>query len=536
MANMESDLALHKWLESIDHSLGELKEEDYHEIQGFLLKDYDLTYTKASHFICKIEDVEAFRVFLQKMLPQKNTVSLKPMITFGDIFLEDDSSKLPNPIINLALTYKGLTQLIKKEKIKHYVKEQFPQYVEGGRKRAVSELGDLPEEPRTGEQTLPSWDHTFCGGNSSDAHLILTVYCKPNGGKNKVTFEFGEQTFEFTIVGCSRTEKYETGLNILGEPIETEVLPGGKEHFGFRDGISQPWINGGPEPAFARRDERIPPWTLLIRERYEAIYYLPKSGYRRKLFENGSFAAFRILEQHAAEFRDYLGQAASLTGHTREWLAARMVGRWQNGSPLALFPEKPSEDYYLLDKYPSGKHVLPEHERSMDNVSETINDFEYKSSGLNCPFGAHIRRNNPRNTIIAGRADLRRINRRLRPYGPEFNPFEPVSKQQRRGLAGYFICTRLKEQFEHLHKVWMNSGRFTGLSIKEKDPIVGNNPSKGATRQEEKGIFTIPKEDRDMTIKGIPRFVTPQGCLYVFFPSKTALNLLSRNSREPTSV
>jgi deferrochelatase/peroxidase EfeB len=55
------------------------------------------------------------------------------------------------------------------------------------------------------------------------------------------------------------------------------------------------------------------------------------------LGRNGSYVAFRKLHQRVAAFRQYL-KANSSAPEGEELLAAKMMGRWRSGAPLALCP------------------------------------------------------------------------------------------------------------------------------------------------------------------------------------------------------
>ena len=138
---------------------------------------------------------------------------------------------------------------------------------------------------------------------------------------------------------------------------------------------------------------------------------------------NGSFNAFRVLEQDVVGFEEYLTTTAtklladpqvnellppgaeakigadfSRRDALREVIAANMCGRWRNGVPLALSPDTPN---------PSPP------------VSTTKFDYDSASS---CPYGAHIRRCNPRGAQIVQRVanHSRRLVRRGMPYGPAY--------------------------------------------------------------------------------------------------------------------
>jgi deferrochelatase/peroxidase EfeB len=125
-------------------------------------------------------------------------------------------------------------------------------------------------------------------------------------------------------------------------------LPDGRVHFGYRDGISEPALVGGPEPSFPYPNQLgvngRSPWG-------DFILGYPNSfneyGYSWRLAEtgmgkNGSFGAFRILKQDVTAFFDYLKMEAARAKLTSEQIAAKLLGRWSNGVPLTLSPNSDS--------------------------------------------------------------------------------------------------------------------------------------------------------------------------------------------------
>ena len=102
-------------------------------------------------------------------------------------------------------------------------------------------------------------------------------------------------------------------------------------------------------------------------------------------------------------------------------LAAKMVGRWPSGAPLALAPD--ADDPSLAE----------------------ANDFGYHEDdprGVRCPVGSHIRRSNPRDSLDPDPGSDRsfevnrrhRIVRRGREYGPPL-PLEQALAGARLGRA-----------------------------------------------------------------------------------------------------
>ena len=64
------------------------------------------------------------------------------------------------------------------------------------------------------------------------------------------------------------------------------------------------------------------------------------------LGRNGSFLVYRKLEQNVTAFRAFLAEQARRVYQDpdkEELVAAKLVGRWRSGCPLALRPEKDDE-------------------------------------------------------------------------------------------------------------------------------------------------------------------------------------------------
>ena len=57
------------------------------------------------------------------------------------------------------------------------------------------------------------------------------------------------------------------------------------------------------------------------------------------LARNGSYMAYRRLEEHVGKFRDFLREHGE-TAEEQELIAAKLMGRWRSGAPLVLAPEK----------------------------------------------------------------------------------------------------------------------------------------------------------------------------------------------------
>ena len=266
--------------------------------------------------------------------------------------------------------------------------------------------------------------------------------------------------------------------------LDTSDLDG-VERFGFRDGVSQPIVDGlsktGPEWNTVRPGEFV--------LGYPNEYGRYTGGRSFDLGRNGSYLVFRQLAQDVNAFQGFL---ASVTSDPTEQarLAAKMVGRWPSGAPLVLAPD--ADDPLLADANDFGYHDKDPH-------------------GLLCPIGAHARRANPRDSLDPqpGSAESIAVGKRHRLLrrGREYDD----------GL--HFVClnANIARQFEFVQHTWINNPHFAGLHD-EPDPLVA--PTSGAS-------FRIPALPIRQRVNGLPRFVTVRGGAYFFLPGLRALRSLS---------
>jgi Dyp-type peroxidase family len=271
-----------------------------------------------------------------------------------------------------------------------------------------------------------------------------------------------------------------------------------REHFGYRDRLTTPEIEGtgvvptpgsGPplkagEFILGYPDEEGPP---------------PKPPQPEILSRNGSYMAYRRLQQHVGAFRDFLRDQGGATAEEQELLAAKLMGRWRSGAPLVLAPDK--DDPSLADD------------------PQRSNNFNYATmdpKGYAAPLGSHIRRMNPRDTTV-GNVRRRKIIRRGATYGPALLEGAPEDGVDR-GIAAFVICASLVRQFEFIQNVWVNDPNFHELG-NEHDPIIG--------AQNDTFDFTVPKRPIRKVIKGLPAFTTVKGGAYFFVPGLEALKYLA---------
>jgi len=301
-----------------------------------------------------------------------------------------------------------------------------------------------------------------------------------------------------TILHCEAGARLEDGSS------QRESQPGVLIHFGYRDGIGQPVIAGAPRPQFAAATATVVPsgaFLLGYPSQWLGFQYpVPRP---LEFGRNGSFAAFRILQQDVVGFEKYLDAIAAATTLDKELIAAKLCGRWRNGVPLVLSPNSPSPQPPLAP----GK----------------LNDFDFTKDpqGLVCPFDSHIRRTNPRGEAVAGAdSDRHPIVRRGMPYGPKYDPRGKADDIER-GLLGLFVCVSLEDQFEFLMTNWINRGGFRPeLPSATQDLIAGNSAVGEAA-------FVIPGSSSTIATPKFSRFVTTKGGAYCFLPSITGLKYIA---------
>lgn len=269
------------------------------------------------------------------------------------------------------------------------------------------------------------------------------------------------------------------------------------EHFGFRDDVSQPAVAGAPNMERALRgggklnDARdawlpIEPGDFLLgypNERgVDVLEGLPAPV--AQIFRNGTFAAFRELQQDVSGFRGAIAENAARWKMAPDDLAARIFGRRADGDSLAEPGEKAAFSYH---DDPNGKR---------------------------CPLGSHVRRVNPRTT------GEHRLIRRGMPFGP-WLPKDAPGDQRSRGMYFIGLNASIEDQFEFMQATWMNGsvGRLPG----SVDPMAGA----AGKRQGRMLIEGDAGASRDPIVLELPRFVSCLGGQYYFVPGIRGLRRIA---------
>jgi Dyp-type peroxidase family len=274
-----------------------------------------------------------------------------------------------------------------------------------------------------------------------------------------------------------------------------------KEPFGFKDGISHPAIEGSGVPGTNPNEEPLKPGEFVLgypdEMSKDEVPIIPQPEI---LSRNGSFIVFRKLHQRVAAFRQYLRANAS-DAADEELVAAKMMGRWRSGAPLALSPDA---DHPELGVDPA---------RNNNFLFSADDAIGYKT-----PLGSHIRRMNPRDSSISGVMRIHRMIRRGSGYGPPLPDGVLEDDGADRGLMFAFVGANIGRQFEFVQSEWMNDGAFFGDG-KERDPVSGDGAGEGT--------YNIPRRPLRRQLKGLSKFVITRGGEYCFLPSLSALRWLS---------
>lgn len=460
------------------------------EIQGFLVKNYwDMPFS--NYYLLEIENAEKAKVYLKEIAKEISTVSNSK----SDFYL------------NIGFTSQGLSALGLHEKnVQSFIREFREGMVTPHRQRLLGDHDSSDPE---------KWN--WGGPANSPVHLILMIF-EPTEEKLRLYHEALLQKLG------------QNGLKLV-RVLKADTFPDNKEHFGFRESISQPSIIGSGVEGLERdkimagefvlgyRNEyEVYPDTPLIKEAQGNLELLPDDpdGTDQKdLGRNGTYFVLRQLKEDVEGFWNFLNEKTknedgSLNHAESTKLAAKMMGRWPSGAPLVKFP----------DGDPGG-------------LSDD-NDFVYMESdelGLKCPFGSHTRRVNPRDNFEVSKpaeslklTRKHRIMRRSRSYGEKYvatatqhTPIDEVGI-----LFGCFNAD-INRQFEFIQYTWASYPKFKQLYA-DPDPFIGvkENPAEGVVQQ-----FTIPTETHNKYVDGLKSFVTVKGGAYFFFPSITAVKYLS---------
>ena len=429
---------------------------ELNDIQSGALRPRPSPYVGV-YILLRIDDCRAGRELLRRLIPAV-AATASSQRAWGSV----------------GLSFQGLKALA----VPQSSLDSFPLPFQQGMAARAALLGDV------GESAPENWEKPL---GTPDVHVAISVLSPDAAG------------LEDVLARARKAYQELSGISAIWH-LDCHVLPGEKEAFGFKDGISHPAVQGSGIPGTNPKEQPFKAGEFILGypDEIGEVEPMPRP---EVLGKNGSYIVFRKLHQRVAAFRQYL-KANSSSPEEEKLLGAKLMGRWQSGAPLALCPLRDDPELGADPK--------------------RNNDFLFKDDdpkGLKTPPGSHIRRMNPRDSEIAGAARLHRMIRRGTSYGPILPPGVLEDDGAERGLAFVFVGARLERQFEFIQSEWVNKGVFFDGPLGDKDPIVGANDGSGR--------FTIPQEPIRRRLPGLPAFVVTRGGEYFFAPGLRALHWLA---------
>ncbi|KAJ4301659.1 dye-decolorizing heme-containing peroxidase [Kalmusia sp. IMI 367209] len=330
----------------------------------------------------------------------------------GDSVSTDDSL-LSVTGVNIAFSQKGLVALSIADATTDVLKDEL--FFKGQKDDAFA-LGDKGVGD-TKETFQADWDEAFLQ-QTGDIHGVILI-----AGDS---FESVSGKLE-EVKGIFSAESIPSITEVA--TLAGDVRPGnekGHEHFGYKDGISQPAIKGVDDV-----DGKTPlPGQTLVNQGF--------------------------LLDSSKPIEDDFPDAPT----PADILGARMVGRWKSGAPLRITPLV--DDAALAD----------------DPLRNNKFKFNPNSQEM-CPFAAHIRKMNPRKDLTNPENTINPhlILRRGIPFGPEITTEEKLTRSTKHERGLYFVSYQsdLNNGFSFLQKRWANSPTFPPNVpvVPGFDPIIG---------------------------------------------------------------
>ncbi len=521
---------------------------DLHDIQGSILKAYGRHgYPKGRYVFFHVADGEPGRRFV------KNLVRLITTSTpFGGADHPDAAPK-PAATTNIAFTYHGLRELgVPRDSL-----QSFPDEFAMGMKGRRDILGD------DGASAPARWDPLW-----SDAEVHILVWI--NGVTSQAVHAKYEEILRALDVGTPAGVIQIKGHRGRGRDdleyqdasaLYVDGEPTAREHFGYTDGISNPYFKGmnvhesnvmGGGKVTGQAVETRAGWEPLETGEFLLGYQdeaaeCPEAPTPTLLARNGTFMVYRKLHQNVGSFEAYLDRMGRDFPGGKEALAAKFAGRWRNGAPLTTFPRE-ADAVAFAERWQKAKMAIvvavgPEEREAAKrrfadiNVQFTAFDYAKDLEGGRCPVGAHCRRANPRGALEFGHqgafettgavSNRRRILRRGLPYGESSANRDDDGDH---GIIFMALNASIRRQFEFVQQQWMNYGNDFKLA-NDKDPLAGNQESAGGRMV----MGSAPDDPNPPFFCGkLPRFVETRGGDYFFVPSLTALRLIADGDIDPT--
>ena len=467
------------------------------DLQGNILKSHERDYS--AHIFIKFKaDSDAARKWI-RYFAQGFVTSAQKQLNDTVTDKESNSQGVGRLFANFFLSYSGYKALGFNLKITNGIEFPSPAF----------KVGMRTFQPVLNDPPVDEWEEGF---HQKIHALILLADDNPDyleEQAKKVIEEVGD------VADIVNTEVGIVLRNKQGQAIE---------HFGFRDGVSQPLFL--KEDIDKTKKQGIDQWDSSA----SLNLVLVKDPFGQGDNSFGSYLVYRKLEQDVQGFKaaeQELAKKLRLSGKNAERAGALVVGRFKDGTPVTLSPE----------------------EKSLD---PNFNNFNYDDDldGSKCPFHAHIRKANPRgdknhkeetlqeqrNHRIARRAvsyseksDVRdKSLSQLSQFQNQLRHLRKVTLQpaadEKVGLLFMCFQSDIFNQFMFMQKNWSNNQHF----VKYK---AGVDAVTGRMKQVVDGQ-NWPKEwgKPNKVQFDFSHFVTPKGGEFFFAPSISFLKTIEPNS------
>ncbi|MFD0763327.1 hypothetical protein ACFQZI_00585 [Mucilaginibacter lutimaris] len=498
----------------------------FDDIQGLILRGYNFDYIRYLIFTIDANNVAGARELLAELMPGS-----------GSSLTITSAAPWPNGVkpaycLNVGLTSFGFRLLVAADNYTTVKNASFPLFslYDGGAAVNAAAVGDIDDSApgswwkRSGGWSLPANPKP----DGSDLHIQITIYTQSNPKREKYCDELmamipvKDNVPALTLAFSKDSNPLLTGQNYI--------------HFGYKDSFSQPRLSKVPWNTKKQRmllgvstiDDRpiVPPYHFVITKKYNDGKTTVPNYRAHPLVLNGSFAAFRLLYQDVKAFNKFINKTPGVSPNL---VAAKLCGRWFDGTPLVVSPNGPDPKLKDFD-YTNFNYLHKTPNQQGDMTTDAL--------GARCPYAAHIRRTNPRDdNMVTGNqnnpdgtpnyAESRRIMRRAGAYGPDYE--EGKNEDAQRGLVGLFICANLASQFQFIMQNWIirNSFRQPDASPNSSgfDPLFGPPNNTIQAYNEFDYMGTGPTYEQ---IDGLERFVRTDGGLYLFLPGIEALKKISQ--------
>jgi Dyp-type peroxidase family len=511
-------------------------DETADDIQGHVIPGFNKDFQQ--FLFLRFGDVDEARTWLAGLAPQVAT--MRDVLGFRREFRarrlmegirEPD---MTSTWLAVAFSHRGISSLASAEQADAFGEESFRQ----GLSARSTYLGDATDPAEPGHRS--NW---VVGGpdNEADALVVLAAD-QPEDLRSAVQ----------RVRDAAESHGISVQFSQMGATLPGELT--GHEHFGFKDGISQPGVRGRLSN---RPDDEITPRYLDSGSPHAKLFAKPGQslvwpgqfllgeprqspqdpvqpaepaanfpGWARR----GSYLVCRRLNQDVLAFWQFAADAGEQLGVSPVHFASTLVGRWPNGAPLMRSPETAdaalagdefANNHFLYNDVTRPSGLRPINGYPGDRFANAAGDLFAHV----CPHAAHIRKVNPRDsgTDFGTPADtlLRLMLRRGIPYGEPIAGVSDPSPElvaAERGLMFVAYMSSIEDQFEFVTRRWANSAVQPNLG--GHDPVIGQRDSRG-DRTRTVQVRSADGELVDLTLSR--EWVRPTGGGYFFAPPISAL-------------